>query len=76
MSKAFFTSGLLNGSSPAIQALYASGEAVRSITFSIQSVASQPVAEPDSMPMHQGLAPSATIWSLSAIISSQVVGTS
>ncbi len=50
--------------------------AVRSMTSSTQSVASQPVAGPSSMAMHQGLSPSATIRSDSAMSSSQVVGTS
>ena len=42
---------------------------------SIQSVAGQPVAPPDSKPTHQGVPPSALIWSPSAINSSHVVGT-
>ena len=39
---------------------------------SIQSVAGQPVAAPDPMPMHHGVSPSATIWSWSVSSSSQV----
>ena len=42
---------------------------------SIQSVAGQPVAPPLSNPTHHGVPPSATIWSDSAISSSQVSGT-
>jgi hypothetical protein len=42
---------------------------------SIQSVAGQPVASSASKPTHQGVPPSATIWSLSAIRSSNVSGT-
>ena len=41
---------------------------------SIQSVAGQPVSPPLSKPTHHGVPPSSTIWSLSAIRSSQVVG--
>ena len=43
------------------------------MTSSIQSVIAQPVAAPDSMPMHQGVSPSLAIWSVRAISSSQVV---
>ena len=42
---------------------------------SIQSVAGQPVALPDSKPTHHGVLPSATISSDRAISSSNVVGT-
>ena len=42
---------------------------------SIQSVAGQPVAPSLPNPTHHGVLPSATILSLSAIISSHVVGT-
>jgi hypothetical protein len=42
---------------------------------SIQSVAGQPVAAPDSMPMHHGASPSDLIISIRASISSQFVGT-
>ena len=41
---------------------------------SIQSVAGQPVSPPLSKPTHHGVLPSATIWSLRAMRSSQVVG--
>ena len=50
------------------------GPAVRSMMSSIQSVAGQPVAPPLSKPTHHGVLPSATIWSLRAMSSSQVVG--
>ena len=42
---------------------------------SIQSVAGHPVAPPDSNPTHHGTPPSALIWSVNAIRSSQVSGT-
>src|SRR3990172_1676530 len=45
------------------------------MTSSIQSVADQPVAAWDSIPMHQGASPSALIWSERASNSSQVSGT-
>jgi hypothetical protein len=43
---------------------------------SIQSVAGQPVEPSLPKPTHHGVPPSSTIWSLSAIRSSQVSGTS
>jgi hypothetical protein len=43
---------------------------------SIQSVAGHPVAPSLSNPTHHGVLPSSTIWSLRAINSSYVVGTS
>ena len=47
---------------------------MRSIMSSTQSVAGQPVAPPEPRPMHHGVPPSATIWSVSAFSSSIVVG--
>ncbi len=48
---------------------------MRSMKSSSQSVTGQPVASPDSMPMHHGVSPSAMIWFCSAVSSSHVVGT-
>src|SRR5215207_8906360 len=74
-SAALATAGSLNGISCETHWSYVSTPAVRSMMSSIQSVAGHPVAPADSKPTHQGVPPSATIWSLSASISSHVVGT-
>src|SRR6056297_3211069 len=72
------TSGEENSSSPATHRSYSSGPIVRSRMSSIQSVATQPVASPDSIPMHHGALTmsSAAMASVSAINSSQVSGIS
>src|SRR5437867_2809416 len=54
---------------------YPSPPSWRRTISSSQSVAGQPVAVPDPMPPHHGFLPAAAIVSLSAIISSHVVGT-
>ena len=56
-----------NGVSCVTQALYSSGPPYRMIRSSNQSVAGQPVAVSDSMPMHQGVPPSALICSVSCV---------
>src|SRR5688572_20704280 len=66
--------GSLNGILWATHWSYTSGPWSRRSTSSIQSVAGQPVATPDSMPAHHGLVPLAAILSLRAISSFQVVG--
>src|SRR5690349_6295773 len=70
-----FTCGSLNGISCLTHWSYTSGPCMRSIQSSIQSVNAQPVASPDSTPMHHGVLPAARIVSCSAMNSSQLVGT-
>ena len=81
--------GILPGHTPLLAVLRpgevritpSSGETVRSIMSSSQSVAGHPVAPPDSIPAHHGLVRPSPPWSLaicslSAMRSSQVSGTS
>src|SRR5581483_3923802 len=70
----FRISGESNFSRPATQSSYFCGGCVRNKIASIQSVAGQPVAAPEPIPIHHAVSPSWAIWSVSAIISSHVVG--
>ena len=76
ISATSWTFGSLKGISWLTHWSYTSGPCTRSMRSSIQSVSGQPVASPDSMPMHHGVMPSAFIWSWRAMSSSQVSGIS
>src|SRR3954447_19626831 len=67
--------GSLNGMVWLTHWSYTSGPWSRRTMSSIQSVAGQPVASPDSMPAHHAWMPLAAILSERAIISSHVFGT-
>ena len=73
-SNAARTSGESKSSSWLTHWSYTSGPCSRSMYSSTQSVPTQPVASPDSMPRHHGVLPSATICSSSAARSSCVSG--
>src|SRR4249919_938491 len=66
-SAACFTSGESNLTVWSTHWLYTSAPCCFMISVSNQSVAGQPVAVSDSMPMHHGVPPSALIWSVRAL---------
>ena len=59
---------------PVHHLLYFFGPCSRRTICSIQSVAGHPVAAPDSIPAHHGLAPAALNFAATASISDQVFG--
>ena len=70
---ACWTWGELNGTLCCTHWLYTSAPFCFMISVSNQSVAGQPVAVSDSMPMHHGVCPSDLIWSVSCSSSGIVV---